>query len=154
MADKDIPGLNRQLSYFTPHGNLSMLPPMTVSVGTGAGERRTAADREFVAKLPRGILITDVTMVVRNGTGNTDNVDIGTVQKGEGSWTDDPDHFLNNAGVNAVDTLSSRNDGARPKPLFINEEGVFLVLTWNTEIAANETVDIDFYVEYLAVGNE
>ena len=152
MADYDIAGLNRQLSYFKPDGNLSMLEPITLEIATKT--TRAATDREFVAKLPRGVLITNVTAVVRDGTGTSgDDIDVGTVQKGTGTWTDDVDYFHDAVSIRVAATFESRRS-TRPLPLKIDEDNVYLVVTWNDAIPNTVSVAMDFYVEYMVVGND
>ena len=154
MPDYDIAGLNRQLSYFKPDGNLSQL----VHTISGLSGSRAANDREFILKLPRGILITKVVLNIRTGTGGTGTIDIGTVQKGNQTgdldWTDDPDFFFD--GI-AQQTAANHNSQALRRPMLrIDREDVFMTITWNGNVtSANlDNLVADIYLEYIVEGNE
>ena len=148
MAEFDIPGLNYQRHYFSPHGNMSQIRA-TLDL---TGKARAAVDLDYVMKLPQGVTITKVEMVVRDAAATGDNIDVGTKQKGNGDWPDDLDYFFDGATV-AVAGYADSLAVTRHKELFVSEPNVCLVVDHNSVIASTDNLIIDFYVWYEATGN-
>ena len=147
MAKFNIPGLYSQTDYFGPDGNMSQI---RASINN-TGQARAAADSDFVMKLPRGVTITKVEVVVSDtGTGT---IDVGTEQKNsKGTWTDDKDYFLDGASIAAIgyfDSLATR----RHKPLYIDEDSVFLTVTYVAANAAAVNFQAEISVWYEVTGN-
>jgi len=146
MADYDRDGLQYDHDYFGPDGNVSQIR-CTLDI-TAA---RAANDVEYLMKLPNGVLVFRVEMLIRNAVSG-DNVDIGTRQKGEGTWTDDDDYFFDGQSIAAngiQDSIGRRHHEA----LEITEDEVYLVQKYNTAKANNQRFTADYYIWYEAIGN-
>ena len=149
MADYDIEGLNYQRQHFAPYGTMSQLRAELDLTG----KARTAADFDFVLKLPQGVTITNVEMTVMNNAGTGDDVSVGTRQKGAGTWVDATSYFLSGASVAATGYFNSLA-ARRSMPLRITEEEVYLVVDHNDVIASTDNLKLGFYVWYEATGND
>ena len=146
MAKFDLPGLKSQRDYFGPDGNMSQIRAQL----DNTGKARAAGDTEFLMKLPRGVTVTKVEMAVSDaGTGTAD---IGTEQKGTGTWTDDADYFLDGASIAATAYFDSLAV-TRHKPLYISEDNVYLTIKNVAANAAAVNLQVEFTVWYEVTGN-
>ena len=148
MVKRNLEGVQYQRDHFAPYGNMCQIRAQIDLDGVA----RVSADVDYLMKLPRGATITKVEMVVSNAADTSDDVDLGTEQKGTGDWTDDVDYFLDAASVVAngyFDSLAT----TMHKPLYIDEDNVYLILTFNDAIAAANDFAAEFTVWYETTGN-
>lgn len=148
MPDYDVDGLALQKVYTGPDGNLSRHVALMQITRTTT---RAAGDREFIAPLPQGMMVHDVRAIIEDGQGAASNIDVGHVQKGEGSWADDPDYFLDGQSIQNPAAVSSLFT-TRHAPLKITAKDVFLTATFNAAIPNNQDVRIRFYIDYEYIG--
>ena len=149
MVKRNLEGVQYQRDHFAPYGNMCQIR-VEIDLDNVA---RVSADVDYLMKLPRGTTITKVEMVVSNAADSGDDIDLGTEQKGTGgTWTDDVDYFLDAASIAAAirfDSLAT----TRHKPLYIDEDNVYLTLTFNDAVAAGNDFAAEFYVWYETTGN-
>ena len=114
--------------------------------------RRGATDTDSLMLLPKGATILSVRMVVVDGAAGSDTIDLGTVQDGDGGWTDDVDYFFDGQAINTEGTFDSLPT-SRHAPLVIDEDNVYLTVTYNDTVNAANNLHIRYYVNYQVEGN-
>ena len=123
MAETDAPNLHLQQVYTGPDGNLARYTSEEIDIPNAM----PVADLIFVAELPRGMDIQEVKLITTDVAAAGDALNVGTRQKGNGTWVDDEDAFIGAAGAIAALGVVSSLDVGR-KPLFIDQPNVFLTL--------------------------
>ena len=157
MPVTDAAGLKNQKFYTGPDGNLSIHEATLTFGGEDfEGNDNQAANRQgwFIAGIAQGARIHEVTAVVLDAGPGSPLLDVGLVQKGDGSWADDEDSLIQGLPLNANSYLSSvadRKHGA----ITVDQPAVFLFgRLRGADIPASEpNVAVEFKVYYEFIGN-
>lgn len=110
----------------------------------------SADDTIYVTRLPKGMYIDQVEMVITDASNASVTGAVGHAQKGSGDWTDDDDFFISANALNAKAYVNSLNN-TKHKGLRIDKDEVYLTLT----IAGadiSEATEIDFFIQYVWEG--
>ena len=145
MANREISGFAKPQLYTGPDGDLSRVYIGNVLVGESSDN-----DQLYITELPVGMEINGVTAVVSDAAGATLTADVGTVQRGSGTWTDNDDQFID--GINGNSAGAKSESLGTHAPVSIDEEGVWLTITLRDAISSSNNAGFRIYVDYIFKG--
>lgn len=146
MPSFDVPGLNSRQIHTGPYGNSSR---DYVQVEPDVAFDASANDLVYVAPLPIGMRVHEVSVSIYDATSVNTTADVGVAQKGDGDFTDDLDAFLDGVAINATGTFHSR-ENTRHAPVEIEDPEVYLVIKPNADLtdAAAQQFKARVWIDY------
>ncbi|MCY4470287.1 MAG: hypothetical protein OXC08_16355, partial [Thiotrichales bacterium] len=97
--------------------------------------------------LPHGMVIHDVKVIVQDIAAGGDVVDVGTKQKGTGTYADDTDEFHDAIPISARASFSSLDRGFH-EPKVIEASKVYLTVTAPAGNAIAAPFALGIYIDY------